>query len=442
MCDGSIVGDKDIIIDAIVIDSRKAQLGKIFIAIMGEVNDGHDFIVDALKNGTNTIIVEEKYTDFAPGITYIIVKNTTKALGDIAHHYRMMFSIPVIGITGSNGKTTVKEMLKSICTVKYGESCVLASKDSLNNHWGVPLTLLELKKEHKVAIIEMGMNHFGELTYLSNLAVPTIAVINNVSTAHIGNFSCIDDIAKAKGEIYSGIFENGVALINANSKYSKYWSSLIKNPKINIEYFANHESKCYIKSIDNNVSLLNINDDEVEIKLNVLGEHNHQNALTAIAISSLMNIEINSIVSGLSNYYGYKSRLEIKKGFNGITIVDDSYNANPDSVKSAILAIKNLPKPHWFILGSLNELGVFSVDKHHEIGLFAKENEIDKLITIGHDTIYAIQSFGVNALYFDSKEKIIDYCKSNLPSNGVLLIKASNSLKLWEIANALELINN
>ena len=437
ICGGRIVGNKDIVIHGIVIDSNKAHLDNLFVAIIGEVKDGHDFIPDAIKNGVRSIIVAEKFTTFMPGVTYIIVKDTTKSLGDIAHFYRMMFDIPIIAITGSNGKTTVKEMLKSICIAEYGEENVLASRSSLNNHWGMPLTLLELKPEHKIAIIEMGMNHFGELTYLTKIAVPNLAVINNVNAAHLGNFNSMDDIAKAKGEIYSGISENGIALINDTSKYCSYWTNLIETAKIKIKYFSSVESGYYIKSINDNVGLFSINNEEFTIKLNILGQHNYYNALTAITIASLFNVKIVNMIKGVANYNGYKSRLEVKKGFNGITIVDDSYNANPDSVKAAILAIKTLPKPHWFILGNLNELGVFSIDKHREIGLFAKENGIDRLITIGSDTLYTIESFGENAFYFNNKKEIIAYCKNNLPSTGVLLIKASNSLKLWEISDAL-----
>lgn len=442
MCDGKVIGNKSIVVHDIVINSKSVQHGSLFVAIKGEAKDGHDFIDDAVNNGAKTIIVFKNYIDFIANVTYVIVEDTTKALGDIAHHYRMMFDIPVIGITGSNGKTTVKEMLRSICAIEYGEENVLATKNSLNNQWGMPLTLLALRKNHKIAIIEMGMNHFGELTYLSKIAVPTLAVINNVNAAHLGNFTSLDDIAKAKGEIYSNIYKNGIALIRADSEYCDYWTNLITNPKIHIKYFGTFGSKYYIKSINNNTSILNIDNEEITIKLNLLGQHNHQNVLTAITIASIFNIKVVNMIAGISNYKGYKSRLEIKNGFNGIKIVDDSYNANPDSVKAAILAIKDLAKPHWFILGNLNELGIFSADKHREIGLFAKEHGIDRLITIGDDTIYAVESFGENASIFEDKDKIIHYCRNNLPATGVLLIKASNSLKLWEIADALKLVNN
>jgi UDP-N-acetylmuramoyl-tripeptide--D-alanyl-D-alanine ligase len=442
MCEGKIIGNAEIKLhmNNIVIDSRQVVKNSIFVAIVGNNHDGHGFIANAIMNGAEVIVVNNKYTEFQPNITYIIVDDTTKALGRIAHTYRLHFTIPFIAITGSNGKTTVKEMLKSIACKEYREFEVLATDGNLNNHLGVPLTLLKLNEQHKVAIIEMGMNHFGELKFLSNLVIPTIAVVNNVANAHIGNFNSLDDIAKAKGEIYDGLTESSIALINQGSDYANYWTSLITDPKINKQYYNSHDSDYYIKNIDtnHNTSIMSINKQDYTVELSVLGEHNYYNALTAITITSLLNYKVSSMLAGIKNYQGYKSRLERKKAFNGAIIVDDSYNANPDSVKAAILAIKDLPKPHWFILGDLKELGVFSDEKHYDVGLFAKANAIDVLLTIGDMVIPANQSFGDNSLYFSNKQDIIEYCQNNLPMSATLLIKASKSLKLWEIADALE----
>jgi UDP-N-acetylmuramoyl-tripeptide--D-alanyl-D-alanine ligase len=447
MCDGKLSNNSDlgILVNNVVIDSRIVKQGSLFVAIVGENQDGHNYVTNALNNGAVVAIVNEDSNLQLPNL--IRVKDTTLALGKLASNYRKRFEIPVVAITGSNGKTTVKEMLNSICCEFFGADYVLSTTGNLNNHLGVPLTILGLEEKHKVAILEMGMNHAGELDYLSNLAKPTIAVVNNVLWAHAGFFKNLDGIALAKSEIYNGLEDGGIACIDKNLSYATIWAGNLASRKINLSFYGSRDTDCYLDKDSNiEITIINTNIGRIETKLKVLGEHNQKNAVTATNIAIKLGCDIKSISKGLASYLGYKGRLEQKLAFNGATIIDDSYNANPDSVKAAILAIKPFPTPHWFILGDLNELGEFTKAKHMEVGIFAKEHGIEKLLTVGefgnisgHGYINAVdcKANNHNWHHFDNIEEITEYCRKFLPSKATLLIKGSNSMQLWQIADKL-----
>ncbi len=442
-CNGELSDTSNInqIITNVVIDSRNVISGSLFVAIIGDNTDGHKYIDESFKRGAVACIVSRTLGIALPNL--ILVDDTTKALGLLASKFRQHFSLPIVGITGSNGKTTVKNMLRCICNEYFGEEYVLATEGNLNNHWGMPLTLLKLDKKIKVLILEMGMNHFGEITYLTDIAKPTLVLVNNVLWAHAGHFSGLEDIAKAKGEIYTQLDNGATACINADSKFAEMWEQSIKNPQVKIDYYGNKNTHCYINNSNDVLEIVTAKG-IIRTQLQLLGKHNHFNALSATVLALNLGCDLASISKGLASYTGYKGRLEKKTAFNGALIIDDSYNANPDSVKAAILAIKNLPKPHWFVLGDLGELGEFAKNSHQDVGVFAKNNGIDKLLTIGELTSFAGKTFIDNTnddvsnwVHFANKVKIIEYCKANLPQHGTLLIKGSNSLAMWEIANNL-----
>ncbi len=440
MCKGKLSANANPqqLINDVVIDSRKinSNASVLFVAIIGENQDGHSFVDSAHKKGCCAFIVNEKFSLDIPNLIY--VKDTTLALGELAHYYRLIFDIPVIAITGSNGKTTVKEMLKSICIEEFGEKHVLATEGNLNNHWGVPLTLLKLSREHKVAIIEMGMNHSGEMYYLSHIAMPTIAAINNVMLAHIGFFSSLLGIAQAKGEIFHGLMANGVMCINLQSDYAAMWIKDLNYRNLEILTYGKEGSDCYIESIGKEDELIISSiKGTIITKLQVLGKHNQMNALTASILALGIDCSVNNISLGLANFKGYKGRLERKTAFNGAIIIDDSYNANPDSVKAAILAIEKLQNPHWFILGNLGESGEFSNELHKEVGRFALENGVDFLLTVGDLAKIAGECFGNKHIHFDSSIDIVKYCRDFLPKNATLLVKGSNANKLNEVVSQL-----
>src|SRR6185437_3646624 len=446
MCGGELspVSDEKLIINDVVIDSRKAIDNTLFVAILGEKQDGHEFVYDiSQKFKVANLVNKEQILKLAdaqsvlklPNLIY--VKDTVKALGKLASCYRQKFDIPVVGITGSNGKTTVKEMLKLICEQQFGAKHVLATEGNLNNHLGMPLTLLKLNSTHKVAIIEMGMNHAGELDYLSNLAKPTITLVNNVLLAHAGFFNEIEDIARAKAEIYHGLSNTGVACINTLEPHYPIFEENIA-PKIKRFYYGDNKTACYVKAkkADGSICVATPIGD-LTVKLQVLGEHNEKNALSAIALALNLNCDPTNIENGLNNYQGFARRLEQKTAFNGALIIDDSYNANPASVKAAILAIEELPKPHWLILADLRELGKFENQAHEEIGRFASENKIDKLLTVGELAAIANKTFIGDKLHFISNRDVVKYCLDNLPKTATLLIKGSLSTNLKEVVNGL-----
>lgn len=429
--------DKNQVVTNVVIDSRKVTFGSLFVAIVGENTDGHNYIEESKKRGAVACLINKSSGINLPNV--IQVDDTTYALGLFAAKYREQFSIPIVGVTGSNGKTTVKNMLHCICNEYFGEEYVLASEGNLNNHWGMPLTLLKLHDKLKVLILEMGMNHAGEIGYLSDIARPTLVLVNNVLWAHAGHFSGLEGIARAKGEIYSHLKSGATACIDTSNQFANLWKDSIINLHVKMVDYANKDTSYYINSDTEKILEIMTPKGVMSTKLQVLGKHNQLNALSATVLAINLGCDLKSISKALANYKGYKSRLEKKTAFNGALIIDDSYNANPDSVKAAILAIKDLPKPHWFILGDLRELGEFAEKAHKDVGEFAKNHNIDKLCTIGELTSLAGVTFtnDTNWIHFNTKEELINYCKNNLPDNGTLLIKGSNSLGLWEVADNL-----
>lgn len=421
-------------IEHIAIDSRSIAAKGLFIAIKGETHDGHDYVAKILENANNYALVSHNYPLDLQNL--IRVDDTTLALGKIAAYYRELFKIPVVAITGSNGKTTVKEMLRSICHEEFGTDAVLATSGNLNNHWGMPLTLLGLNSQHKVAIIEMGMNHAGELDYLTKLAKPTLAVVNNVMFAHAGHFTSLADIAVAKGEIYHGLQDKAVACINISNQFAGSW--LRDDIKVkNIYRFGSPDSECSIVTVDHAGGHYKTSIGDIYVKLRILGRHNYDNALSAIALAINLGCSTRAIKNGLENYAGYKGRLERKTAFNGALIIDDTYNANPDSVAAALQAIQELPRPYWFIFADLKELGPNELNFHREIGKLAEQFNIDKLITVGSLSRYTAETFSGDKIHFEQNEDVVKYCTSNLPINATLLLKGSNSMRLFDVAQQL-----
>lgn len=420
----------DLLINNVVIDSNHATSNNLFVAITTMRNDGHKYIGHSLANGALGALVQRN-PDNLPNM--LVVEDTVKALGKLAAKYRSRFDIPIVAITGSNGKTTVKEMLKLICNHSFGAKNVLATLGNQNNHLGAPLTILNLEPNHKVAIIEMGMSHAGELDYLVNLIKPTISLITNVKLAHAEFFTDLTAIAMAKGEIYNGLAKQGLACVNMTSKFSKLWLDKLTNLDVNIFKYGDISSGYYLENIKANsfdlVTPYGVN----PIHLKVLGAHNADNALSAAVIAFNLNCSLENVSKALGEYGGYTGRLQPKTAFNGALIIDDTYNANLDSVKAAILAIKELPRPHYLIFADIKELGKFSEQAHREVGEFAQDNQIDVLLTIGEQAKLASLGFKNYTLHFNSNIEVVEYCLANLPKNATLLVKGSNSMKLKEV---------
>ncbi|MFV2061372.1 MAG: UDP-N-acetylmuramoyl-tripeptide--D-alanyl-D-alanine ligase [Gammaproteobacteria bacterium] len=425
--------ENDLPLHGVSIDSRTTSPGDLFVAISGDNFNGHDFIDKAVSKGALAAVIEKKVKTDIPTLT---VNDSRLALGDIAYHWRKKFNYPVIAITGSNGKTTVKEMISSVCSQQGN---VLATLGNLNNEIGVPLTLLQLTSEYKYGVIEMGANHVGEIEHLSNIATPDIAVITNVGDAHLGEFGSIDNIAKAKSEILSGLSSSGIAILNANDKYYSYWKELCDVKTIS---FGVNNENADIFAVVNKVSP---NNDirivtplgEFDVRLKLPGIHNVANALAATAAAIACDIPLYSIPKGLEKVNAIAGRLEIKKGVYGCRIIDDTYNANPTSLKAAINVLKGFPGKHFCALGDMGELGANAVELHGKTGELLKNAGIDKLFTIGELANESSKVFGENAFNFKEFDSMSSSIKAEVDNESTLLIKGSRYMHMEKLVNKL-----
>ena len=435
-CNGEVLqGDINIEVEKFSIDTRNLEQGSIYIAIKGETTDGHNYISNAFENGAIGVITEVFEEDFPKGKIIIKVKDSLKALQDIAKYKRDLFDIPVVAVTGSVGKTSTKEMITSVLSEKFN---VLKTEGNYNNHLGVPLTLLRLEKEHTAAVIEMGMNHKGEISVLTKIAKPTIATITNVGTAHIGLLGSRENILSAKLEILEGLQENGKLIINNDNDMLYKWN-LENNLKNIITYGINNESNYLAYNIENysDKSIFEIEGKTVQVP--VAGEHFIYNSLCAYAIGKNLGMDENSIIKGIQKLDDNSKRMQIQENKKlGITILNDCYNASYDSMKASLEVLKNMGNTRKIaVLGDMLELGDFSEELHRKVGEEVAKNKIDVLITIGDLSI---------DIYNEAKEKGVKEvfkCKNNeegielitkiLKKEDIILFKASNRMNFGEI---------
>lgn len=417
-------------------DSRTIKKGDVFFALVGENFDGHKFIQSVIEQGASCVVVDRPVEASIP---QCVVKDTTKALGHLASFVRKKWAKPVAAITGSCGKTTVKGMVQSIYAT---EGDTLATVGNLNNHIGVPLTLLRLEDAHQFAVVEMGASAVGEIDYLSKLANPNVALINNVQPSHVEGFGSVDAIATAKSEIYDHLDENGVAIINVDDKYSSVWLEQNKHRKV-IRFGLNNPSRdVYGKNLSINSQGFYRFDlvtptNEKPVVLKVLGQSNVMNALAAASCAIASGFSIDSIVDGLESFQAVPGRLCVKAGLNNSTIIDDTYNANPGSVKAAIDVLTNYSGSRILVLGDMGELGTDSIGMHEDVGAYAQKNGIDCLYACGEQSIYTCKGFGDQTYYFKEKKSLVGSLKTKLATNTTVLVKGSRSAKMEEIVNQL-----
>ena len=402
------------------INSKEINKGDCYIALIGNT-DGHKYIKEAIKNGASLIIVSKKVSFNIPTI---LVQNTTKVLGAIATFIRKTYNPKVIAITGSVGKTTTRELIYTVLKTKY--KCHQSQKN-YNNHIGVPLTIFDLNKNDEIAIIEMGMNHFNEIKYLSKMVTPDIAVITNIGTSHIGNLGSKKNILKAKLEIKEGL--KGPLFVNGDDELLKkekaYKSGFNKNNHLIVH---NLSSTLTQSSFD-----ININDKIYKININ-LPAHLINNVLIAIHIGLYLNIDINTIIKALNEYQSFDMRMNIIKDKNNNTIINDCYNSSLESLTGVLKLIQNEKQNKLLILGDINELGDFSVQIHKKIPMLLNKISNKNVILIGKEMNKLNYK---NALYFKNYIDTINYLKTKQIKNILILIKASRSLKLENITNFL-----
>lgn len=418
-------------------DSRNIVAGQLFVALKGANFDGNTFAKEALKLGAVAVLVSDKTVQVEPRL---VVADTRLALGELAKYWRGKFNVPVVAVTGSNGKTTTKEMLTAILSVaSQGREYVHATYGNLNNDIGLPLTLLKMNPSHQYAVLEMGMNHLGEIDYLTHITKPDVALINNAGIAHIGELGSRDNIAKAKGEIFAGLKHDGIAVINADSHYAGYWKSL--NPKRKVVTFglskAANVSAHYQAGEGFSLMTLSTPIGELSVKLKVQGEHNISNALAASATAYALGVSLADIGRGLESFTGVYGRLERKAGANGSVVIDDTYNANPDSMKAAIDVLAKLTGKKLLILGDMGELGPDAKNMHTEVGAYAKAAGLTTLYCLGDLSVEAVRSFGSGAEHFGSPEAIAQAVLPQLETGVTVLVKGSRFMQMERVVNLL-----
>lgn len=450
-CEGALHGvdqSSEVVCADIGTDSRNVPTGSLFVALRGERFDAHDFVRDVAQSGAIAAVVDQSWFDAQElpiTMPLIVVGDTRRALGLLAKAWRARFALPLIGVAGSNGKTTVKEMIGSILRQQaeqeglVAEQAVLITRGNLNNDIGVPLTLFRLRAQHRLAVVEMGMNHPGEIDWLAEMAAPTVALVNNAQREHLEFMHSVADVARENGCVYTHIQAGGVAVVNADDAFANYWTSL--NPGRHITRFgmqqtADVSAQCVAEGLSYRLALTSPSG-STDILLKVPGRHNVSNALCAAAACLSAGCSLQSVKHGLENFGGVKGRQQIRRGLNGCTLIDDTYNANPDSVRAAIDVLAMTPGRKILVLGDMGEVGERAGEFHSEVGGFAKSDGIDALYTLGEHSALAVHDFGEGAMHFTSVESLIETLKKQLSPTTTVLVKGSRFMKMERVSNAI-----
>lgn len=442
---GKLVG-ADVRFDAVSSDSRKLAQGDLFVALRGENFDGYEFVATATQAGALASMVnadsfEARSSILDPKSSILVVEDTLLALGQLAGWWRRQFAIPLVAITGSNGKTTVKEMLAGILRVAAGSAdAVLATQGNLNNDIGMPLTLLQLKAVHRYAVIEMGMNHPGEIDYLTQIAAPDVAVINNASGAHLEGLGSVEAVARAKGEIFAGLQHHGTAVINSDDAHAPLWRALAGVHPL-LEFGLNPQADVCGTWQPHGYGLrldVTAPQGRFAADLQVPGAHNARNALAATAAAIVLNISLETIAAGLEKFSGVAGRLQRKAALHGASLIDDTYNANPDSLRAAISVLAQAAGKRILVLGDMGELGDDAAIFHAEIGGEARRAGIEKLYALGTLSGNAVREFGSGAQHFERIEDLQAALEKELDTNTTVLVKGSRFMKMERVVQLLE----
>ena len=436
-------------------DSRNTQPGDLFIALRGAKFDGGVYAAQALQQGAVGVILDARQ---APEVLHAIrVADTRIALGQLAAAWRDHFSIPIVAITGSNGKTTVKEMLAAILRVAAagphpnpppeGEGAnaepkpidaVLATEGNFNNDIGLPLMLLRMRETHQYAVLEMGMNHLGEIDYLTRLARPDVALINNAQAAHVGMLGSVADIARAKSEIFNGLGEQGIAIVNADDGQVGMWREANVGRSVvsfGLNQDANVRGEFHPGDYGSSLTVVTAAE-RFDVALQVPGTHNVRNALAACAAALALHIAPSDISAGLADFTGVKGRLQKKRGVHGSTFIDDTYNANPDSVLAALKVLGLHTGKKILVLGDMGELGDEAAALHAQMGLAARLAGVEKLFGLGDMTRETVGAFGPGAMHFERIQELLADLENELSADTTVLVKGSRFMHMERVVQS------
>jgi UDP-N-acetylmuramoyl-tripeptide--D-alanyl-D-alanine ligase len=431
---------------AVSTDTRTLSAGDLFVALRGPNHDGHQFVDAAARAGAAGAIVSQSggVAVNVPGFPVIVVADTLAALASLARGWRSQFRIPVVGVGGSNGKTTVKEMIAAVLS---REGACLATRGNLNNHIGVPLTLMRLAESHRTAVIEMGANHVGEVAALCAIAHPTVGLITNAGAEHLEGFGSLEAVARGEGEMVTSLPEDGTAVINADDRFASLWKATSSARRV-LTFGTHAEADFRATGISHAVGpggfslrfrmhVGPLGGREVSIGLNLAGRHNVLNALAAAAAAYAAGAHVESIVHGLAAVRPVAGRLQLKESRHGAWIVDDSYNANPSSMQAAFEVLRDLEGERWVVMGDMAELGEHAHRSHDEAGRQARACGISRLFAIGELSALAAKAFGPGGEWFRNIDELIRRVDAGLRPGTVVLVKGSRMNRLERVVEAL-----
>lgn len=448
---------RDVAFTGVSTDTRTLKPGNLFVALRGGHYDGHRFIAAAASAGAAAALVDAAGAhEVPPDLPALIVEDTRLALGRLGAYWRSRFAIPLVGLTGSSGKTTVKEMLAAVLREAAVDAAglddaagdatgdaVLATRGNLNNDIGMPLMLLELSPGHRHAVIEMGMNHSGEIRYLTQLAQPDVALVTNAGRAHIEYLGSEESIARAKGEIFEGLRPEGTAVINADDRFAPLWRELTSGKRcieFGLEQPAAVTGSYRLHELESEI-ILKTPAGQAPARVRAPGVHNVRNALAATAAAVALDIPVGVIAKGLTRYAGIKGRLQRKSGINGAGLIDDTYNANPESVRAAIDVLAQAPAAKVLVFGDMGELGADAPRLHTEIGAYAKAAGIDRMMTLGAESARAARAFGDGARHYSAIEDLLKDARSAAQPGVTMLVKGSRFMRMERVIEALHVPN-
>jgi UDP-N-acetylmuramoyl-tripeptide--D-alanyl-D-alanine ligase len=414
-------------------DSRTCRRQQLFVALEGPHHDGHDHLGEAIERGAAAALVSRPVESSLPMIR---VADTLQALGRLAGVWRDRFDLPVIGVTGSNGKTTVKEMLASILR---GGSPLLATRGNLNNEIGLPLTLMELNADHRLAVIEMGANHPGEIARLARLARPHVGVITQCAPAHLEGFGSIEGVAQAKGELLVNLDADGTAVINADDAFAPLWRRLAGSRRcltFAMDNCADVRAQWRLEARGSRIEMATPVGG-IEVRLGLPGRHNVANAAAATATAIAAGATREAIISGLEAMGPVPGRLELKSIDDDICIIDDTYNANPASLEAGLEVLAGFPGRHWLVLGDMAELGDEAPDYHRQVAALVRDYHVDRLLTIGELSRLTTISFGEGAHHHASIDALVASLGESLEPHTTVLVKGSRSMGMERVVAAL-----
>jgi UDP-N-acetylmuramoyl-tripeptide--D-alanyl-D-alanine ligase len=427
---------RDAAFEGVSTDSRSAPSGALFVALRGETFDAHDFLDQVVARNVAAVVVEKLPENFP--LPALVVPDTLAALGRIGNAWRSQFAIPVIGVTGSNGKTTVKEMIASILAAAFGIEARLATQGNLNNEIGVPLTVMRLTGAHKAAVVELGMNHPGEIARLAAIALPSVALVNNAQREHQEFMHTVEAVARENGSVLAALPAQGVAVFPGDDEYTALWRELAGERAV-LSFGltdACDVRAAYTANTFGAELQVSAPQGQFGIKLSAAGEHNVRNALAACACALAAGIPVDAIVRGLEAFAPVSGRLQRKQAVNGATVIDDSYNANPDSVRAAIDVLAQAAAPRILVLGDMGEVGTQGPEFHEEIGAYAASRGIETVLVTG---ALARHMTGAGAQHFEQFDDLLAALDKQLgsKSDATVLVKGSRFMKMERVVQHL-----